>query len=223
MIKLCIFDLDGTVLDTLGSIAHFGNYALAKNGIEPIPVNDYKYLVGNGIANLVKNMLKLRECYSDELFATVFADYDSAYNADASFGVSIFEGLKEQLDALRAAGKKLAIVSNKPDFATQAVVSALYGEGYFDFVTGQKPGGALKPDPGVVCAVMRDFGVKESECMYFGDTSVDMLTGKRAGIYTVGVLWGFRSKDELLGSGADAILETPDALSASVFDYERLE
>lgn len=218
MIKLCIFDLDGTVLDTVGSIAYYGNYALKKNGIQPIAEDEYKYLAGNGIANLIKNMLEVREVYSDELYKKVFSDYDNAYNSDVAFGSHMFDGLKDELDTLKSKGIRLAIVSNKPDFAARTVVSALYGEGYFDFVTGQKPGVALKPDPNVVLSVMRKFGVSAGECMYFGDTSTDMITGKRAGLYTVGVLWGFRLRDELLQSGADVIVEQPKGLAKLVFD-----
>ena len=212
MIKLCIFDLDGTVLDTVGSIAYYANSALVKSGIEPIPDDEYKYLAGRGIASLVRGMLEYRGCYTDELYSRVFHDYDTAYNGDVTYKTRIFDGLKEVLDAMREKGIKLAIVSNKPDFAAKTVVSALYGEGYFDFVTGQTPGGALKPDPTVALSVMDSFGVSREECVYVGDTSTDMKTGKNMGVLTVGVLWGFRGKDELLESGADVIVERPDEL-----------
>ena len=89
------------------------------------------------------------------------------------------------------------------------MVKALYGEGYFDYVTGQTPGGILKPDPSVVLWVMEHFGASREECLYFGDTSTDMQTGKNAGIFTVGVLWGFRGREELLENGADLLLEHP--------------
>ena len=212
MTKLCIFDLDGTVLDTVGSIAYYANSALVKNGIEPIPDNEYKYLAGRGIANLVRGMLEYRGCCTEELYARVFHDYDVAYNKDVTYKTRIFDGLKEVLDTLREAGIKLAIVSNKPDFAAKTVVSALYGEGYFDFVTGQTPGGILKPDPTVALSVMDSFGVTREECVYVGDTSTDMKTGKNMGVLTVGVLWGFRGKDELVESGADVIVENPSEL-----------
>lgn len=212
MIKLCIFDLDGTVLDTVGSIAHYANGALEKNGIEPIPTAQYNYLAGNGIASLVRGMLEYRGCYSEELYARVFRDYDTAYNADVAYGTTIFDGLLETLDAIKARGVRMAIVSNKPDFAAQTVVKALYGEGYFDFVTGQKPGGVLKPDPTVVLRVMESFGATPDECLYIGDTSTDMKTGKNAGMFTIGVLWGFRGREELLESGADLLVEQPQEL-----------
>ncbi len=212
MIALCIFDLDGTVLDTVGSIAYYANGALEKNGVEPIPTEQYKYLAGRGIANLVRGMLEFRSCYSDELYARVYHDYDTAYNADVAYGTTIFEGLKEVLDELKSRGIRLAIVSNKPDFAAQTVVKALYGEGYFDFVTGQVPGGILKPNPTVVLDVMNRFGATREECLYIGDTGVDMQTGKNAGMKTVGVLWGFRGREELLRDGADVLIAAPNEL-----------
>lgn len=219
MIKLCIFDLDGTVLDTVQSIAYYANSALEKNGVEPIEVKEYNYLAGRGMANLVRGMLHFRNCYSDALFEKVLHDYNTAYNADVAYKTTIFPGLKETLDAIKARGIRMAIVSNKPDFATQTVVRALYGEGYFDFVTGQTPGGILKPDPTVVLSVMEDLGATREECLYIGDTSTDMQTGKNAGMFTVGVLWGFRGRDELLENGADLIIEQPHELYDHILSH----
>ncbi|MBO5953616.1 MAG: HAD family hydrolase [Oscillospiraceae bacterium] len=212
MVKFCIFDLDGTVLDTVHTIAYYGNGALSKHGVEAIPVQEYKYLVGKGAANLVKNMLHFRQCYSDDLFEKVFADYNTAYNADVTYKTTIYDGLLEVLDSLKQQGMTFAIVSNKPDYATQVVINALYGKDYFAYVTGQKPGAALKPDPTVVFEAMAALGAAKEECVYIGDTSTDMKTGKNAGLYTVGVLWGFRGKEELEQTGADAIAETPARL-----------
>lgn len=212
MIKYCIFDLDGTVLDTVHTIAHYVNGALNKHGVESIPDEEYKYLVGKGAANLIKNALNFRQCYSDGLFEKVFAGYNTAYNADVTYKTVIYDGLLEILDDLKQQGMTFAIVSNKPDYATQLVINALYGEGYFAYVTGQKPGAALKPDPTVVFEAMAALGAKKEECVYIGDTSTDMKTGKNAGLYTVGVLWGFRGREELEQNGADAIAETPAKL-----------
>ena len=212
MIKLCIFDLDGTVLDTVQSIAFFANSALEKNGIQPIDPQEYRFLAGRGIANLIRGMLDFRSCFSEELYEKVFYDYDTAYNADVSYKTTIFEGLKEVLDQMKAKGIQIAIVSNKPDFAAQTVVRKLYGEGYFDFVSGQVSGGILKPDPTVVLSVMNRFGATREECLYIGDTSTDMQTGKNAGMFTVGVLWGFRGREELLENGADLLIDSPDEL-----------
>ena len=212
MIKLCIFDLDGTVLDTIHTIAYYGNYALARHGIEPIATEEYKYLVGTGMVNLIKKMLEFRGCYTEQLFEAVLHDYDEAYNADASYKTEIFNGLSEVLDSFKSMGLKLAIVSNKPDLPTRLVTEKLYGKGYFDYVTGKRDGVPLKPDPTVVFDVINRFGISADECVYVGDTATDMHTGKNAGIYTVGVLWGFRGEVELREGGADAIVSTPDEL-----------
>lgn len=210
--RLCIFDLDGTVLDTVGSIAHYGNLALQKHNIEPIDVKEYQYFAGDGAKNLISRMLNYRGCYSEELHASVFRAYNEMYNADVTCKTVIFDGLKEFLDLLKADGYQLAIVSNKPDFAAKTVTNALYGEGYFDCVVGQKEGSALKPDPHEVLAVMQELGVEAKDCVYVGDTDTDMKTGKNAGLYTIGVLWGFRGREELEASGADVIVATPKEL-----------
>ncbi len=214
--KLCIFDLDGTVLDTVGSIAHFGNLALEKHNIEPIDVKEYQYFAGDGAKTLIKRMLNYRDCYSDELHASVFRIYNEMYNADVTCKTVIFDGLKEVLDQLKDEGYRFVIVSNKPDFAAKTVVNALYGEGYFDRIVGQKEGSILKPDPHEVLTVMQDLGAEAKDCVYVGDTDTDMKTGKNAGLYTIGVLWGFRGREELEASGADAIVATPEELYKTI-------
>ena len=209
MIKLCIFDLDGTVLDTVHTIAYYGNYALSKHGIEPIDDDEYKYFAGNGAVNLIKRALKFRNCLTDETFQKVFADYNTAYNADTSYLTGPFDGIKETLDAMKAQGVQMAILSNKPHFATCGVITALFGEGYFDRVYGQRENVPIKPDPTAVFGIMQELNARPEECLYVGDTGTDMKTGKNAGLYTVGVTWGFRSKDELLQNGADIIIDRP--------------
>ena len=216
MIKLCIFDLDGTVLNTLDTIAYFANQALIKNGISPIETKAYKYLVGGGIKQLIHKMLAYRGLSSEELYCRVYEDYDQAYSADVAYKTVIYDGLKEVLDALKHRGVALSIVSNKPDNVTRGVVHALFEEGYFAYVTGQVPGGALKPDPTAVLSLISRMGISPEDCVYIGDTSTDMLTGKNAGIFTVGVTWGFRDREELTAHGADAVIDTPAELLAWV-------
>ncbi len=212
MIKLCIFDLDGTLLNTIGTISHYGNLALKKNGIDGITEDTYKILVGTGIKNLIKGMLEFKGLYSQELFSKVFEVYDTAYNANTYYKTEIYRGVKETIDEIKARDIKTAVVSNKPDFATQEVVSHFFGENYFDFVTGQKPGAPLKPDPTAVFEAIRTLGVSPEECIYIGDTGTDMKTGKNAGLYTVGVLWGFRGEAELAQNGADEIINRAEEL-----------
>ena len=212
MIKLCIFDLDGTVLDTVTTIAYYGNLALSKNGIEPIDVEEYKYFAGNGAVNLIKRALRFRDALTDETFEKVFADYNTAYNANTSYLTAPFEGIQETLDAIKAQGIKMAILSNKPHFATCGVINSQFGEGYFDCVYGQREDVPIKPDPTAVFGIIEECNVQPEECLYIGDTGTDMKTGKNAELYTVGVLWGFRGKDELLQGGADTIIEKPQQL-----------
>lgn len=212
MIKLCIFDLDGTVLDTVHTIAYYGNYALSKNGIEPIDAQEYKYFAGNGAVNLIKRALRFRDMLTDAIFEKVFADYNTAYNANTSYLTAPFEGIKETLDAIKAQDIKMAILSNKPHFATCGVIHSLFGEGYFECVYGQRENVPIKPDPSAVHQIMEQFHVKPEECLYIGDTGTDMQTGKNANLCTVGVLWGFRGREELQASGADFIIEKPKQL-----------
>ena len=214
--KLCIFDLDGTVLDTAPSIAHYGNLALKTYGIEPIDEKEYKYFAGDGAKILIRRMLEYRGCCNDTLHASVFKTYNELYNADVTCKTVIFDGLKEVLDLLKADGYRFAIVSNKPDFAAKTVANALYGEKYFDCIVGQREGSALKPDPGEVFAVMKALGANAKDCVYVGDTDTDMKTGKNADLYTIGVLWGFRRREELEKNGADAIAATPEELYKTI-------
>ena len=212
MIKLCIFDLDGTVLDTVHTIAYYGNYALSKHGIDPIEVKEYNYFAGNGAVNLIKRALRFRNALTDDTFEKVFADYNAAYNADTSYLTAPFDGIVDTLDAMKSRGVKMAILSNKPHFATCGVITSLFGEGYFDRVYGQREDVPIKPDPTAVYQIIHELQVKPEECLYIGDTGTDMKTGKNAGLRTVGVLWGFRGKEELVENGADVIIETPQEL-----------
>lgn len=212
MIKLCIFDLDGTVLDTVHTIAYYGNFALQQNGIAPIDDEEYKYFAGNGAVNLIKRALRFRDALTDETFQKVFADYNTAYNADTSYLTAPFDGIQETLNAIKAHGIQMAILSNKPHFATCSVITSLFGEGCFDRVYGQREDVPIKPDPTAVLQILDELGAKPEECLYIGDTGTDMKTGKNAGLYTVGVLWGFRGKEELLENGADITIEKPHQL-----------
>lgn len=212
MVKLCIFDLDGTLLDTITTIAYYANSALEKHGVAPISVERYKYLVGKGAVNLIHNALRERGCDEETLFARVFEDYNAAYNGNVTYLTAPYDGIVPLLETLREKKIRAAIVSNKPDFATQAVVREVLGDGFFDYVTGQVDGVPIKPDPTAVWNIIHRFGVDRSECIYVGDTSTDMQTGKNAGLFTVGVLWGFRERDELETSGADVIVAHPDEI-----------
>lgn len=211
MFKACIFDLDGTVADTLESIAHVANQVLEHFGLAAQPVDDYKYFAGDGGDMLMercfqatggdrKNLKEAQQMYRD-----VFA-------ADPLYRVKPFTGIPQLLEELKSRGMKLGILSNKPHEAVVPAIKGLFGEDLFDAVQGQQPEIPRKPDPAGAWAIAKRFGVKPEECLYMGDTNTDMRTGKSAGMYTVGVLWGFRTREELEEAGADCVISRPGEL-----------
>lgn len=205
MTKLCIFDLDGTLTNTIPAISHFGNNALAKFGFPEIPADRYKILVGNGRDLLIHRMLEEVGADNEENFDNVGKAYDAGYEADPLYMTAPYEGITELLDDLKAAGIKIAVLTNKPDNVAQDVVKLFFGN-RFDLIVGQKPGGKVKPDPEGAFFIAKELGAEASECVFIGDTYVDISTGKNAGMESIGVLWGFRDEAELLNAGADHIV-----------------
>lgn len=218
--KCVIFDLDGTLADTLSSIAYFANRALTQCGYDAIPLEKYRYLVGNGAKNLVLGMLRTVGA-AESAYDRVAPVYNDGYDSDALYLTKPYDGVLELLDALRARGVKTAVLSNKPDRTTQKVCAALF-DGKLAAVRGQRADTPRKPDPEAVRLLLAELGCTAEECVYVGDTDTDMQTGRNAGAFTVGVLWGFRDEKELVENGADAIIAHPMEL-LSYFDCERAE
>lgn len=211
MTKLCIFDLDGTLTNTIPAISHFGNSALEKFGFPSIPDDRYKILVGNGRDLLIHRMLEEFDADNDENFDNVGKAYDAAYEADPLYKTAPYDGITELLDNLKNAGLKIAVLTNKPDNVAQDVVK-LFFQNRFDLVVGQKPGVKTKPDPEGALNIASELGVTTSECVFIGDTYVDISTGKNAGMKSIGVLWGFRDEAELKNAGADVIVSHPSEI-----------
>lgn len=211
MIKAVIYDVDGTVLDTLSTIAYYGNKALENFGFATLPVENYKYYAGNGAKVLVERMLAALEVSVEDNFDKVFGYYNEIYNASPVGITKPFDGIEELARTLKDMGIKQAVVSNKPDFATRGVMSALFTD-EFDRVYGAREGIKLKPDPEALLSVLAEFGVKPDECLYVGDTCVDMDTGVNAKVETIGVLWGFRTEEELREHGATYIVDKPEQI-----------
>ncbi len=208
MIKACVFDMDGTVSDTIESIRFFGNNALKKYGLKGHTADDYKIMVGNGAAILVRRMVEKNGCTDEEVYQKVLKEYNETYDNDFLYLTKPYDGIIELLDALRERGILTAVLSNKPHSTTLKVADALFGD-RFDVVFGQREGKPIKPDPTVLKEILADWGIDPQECMYLGDTGTDMKTGKGGGAFTVGVLWGFRSEQELRENGADVIISMP--------------
>jgi len=209
MIKACLFDLDGTLLDTLTTIAYYGNYALDKHGFETAEVSCYKNFAGNGAVKLCERMLKFSNSYSQESFDKVYRCYMDAYDANPTYLTKPYDGIVEMLASLKQKGIKVGVISNKPDFAARSVVNAVLPKKLVDDVQGQIDGIPVKPDISGPMQVLSRMGVKPCETAFIGDSGVDMQTGKNMGSFSVGVSWGFRSADELTENGADCIVSQP--------------
>ncbi len=209
MKKAVIFDLDGTLSDSIASLKYCGDRALAPFGYGPYLESDYKYFVGDGAANLIKRAL-IKSGDRDLIhFDEAFALYKKYFAADCMYQVKPYDGIPELLKALKERGIHIAVLSNKPHVQTQEVIQALFGEDCFDVVRGQKEGVPIKPDPAGVFAILEELGLTAADLLYLGDTATDMRTGRGAGAFTVGALWGFRDRKELEESHADAIIAHP--------------
>lgn len=211
MVKLCIFDMDGTTVNTINSIAHFANNALNKYGLSSIDTEKYKIIVGNGAKVLIERAIELTGG-TKEQFEKVLVEYNTTYDNDFMYLTEAYDGIIDMLTALKEMGVESIILSNKPHSTALKVSDALFGEDLIKRCFGGRDGIPLKPDPQAVCEILELEGVKKEECVYIGDTSTDMKTGKSAGLFTVGVLWGFRGREELETSGADVIISNPAEL-----------
>lgn len=209
--RAAIFDLDGTLADTLRDIAESMNFALAEAGRPPRAIDEYRYLAGQGVDHLTRQALG-NAAADEAVVERVKATYLARYGAHKYDHSGPFAGIAEMLDELQRRGVRLAVLSNKPDHATAAMISELFARWRFDVVRGARPGEPLKPHPAAATAVAAALGVRAKECVYVGDTRADMLTGSGAGMFTVGVLWGFRDEAELRESGADAVVQHPREL-----------
>lgn len=212
MKKAVIFDLDGTLSDSIQSIKYCGDAAVAAYGYGPFSVEQYKYFVGDGAENLVKRMLV--EAGDTELihFEEAFARYKELFREGCVYKVKPYDGIPELLTALKEKGIAIAVLSNKPHAETIQVIETLFGKDYFDFIQGQKENVAIKPSPEGVFQILEQLNLSAEDILYLGDTATDMKTGKSAGAFTVGALWGFRKREELEENHADAIIEHPPEL-----------
>lgn len=211
MIKACIFDLDGTLADTLESMAYVANEIMQKYGLKTLPTDNFRYYSGEGADMLMQRALK--DAGDKELihYEEGRRLYREMFAADPMYKVVPYEGMPETLKELKKCGIRLAVCSNKPHPAAVKVIAQLYGDD-FDMVLGQSDAIRRKPAPDGPLMIAGKFGVRPEECMYVGDTSTDMKTGKAAGMFTVGALWGFRDREELNTNGADLVAEHPTDL-----------
>ena len=208
-IKAVIWDLDGTLLNTLDDLAASVNAALAMNGMPLRSTEEVRAFVGNGIRNLMIRAVPGGE--ANPAFDKALEDFIRHYGAHSRDRTRPYDGILEMLDKLSAEGVKHAIVSNKIDFAVKALSRAYFGERMCAAI-GDDPSRARKPAPDSVFAAMREMGVTAQETVYVGDSDVDVLTARNAGVPCVAVLWGFRDEACLRAAGAERLARTPDEL-----------
>ncbi len=212
MTKLAIFDLDGTLLNTIDDLAGACNHALRECGHPVRELHEYNRLVGKGIYNLFRGALPEghRTDKDVKMMADVFIPYYDAHKCDLTCP---YRGIPEMLRKISAAGVMLAIASNKYQAGAESVVSSYFNEFKFVRILGQREGYPIKPDPGIIMEIMDEAGCRSrDEVIYAGDSNVDMETGINAGVRTVGVTWGFRSRDELQAYAPWKLADSPEEL-----------
>jgi len=206
MYKAVIFDLDGTLLDTLTDIATSANFVLENYNKSPLPIEDYNLLVGQGAAQLFKDLLPE---LSLEEQNNALALFEKHYEKQFSINTKIYEGISKVLTFLQVRDIKMAVLSNKPNSFTKKCVMKYLKNWKFDAVYGIREGIERKPNPAGVIEILKELDVKAEDTLFVGDTKVDMLTAKNSNMDSIGVLWGFREKEELINNGAKFIVKDP--------------
>lgn len=216
MYKACVFDLDGTLTDTLDSLSYSVNETMKEVGLPPITREQCREFVGNGAKVLIEKALRASGDESLSHFDRAFRAYQRIFDENCMYHVKPYPGITDMLAKMRADGLKLGVLSNKPDRQAVHVVDDVFGKDVFDYVQGQKEGIPRKPDPAALLAIGSHFGVSPEEMLYVGDSEVDAATGRAAHTDTILVLWGFRTKRELRDAGAMKLAETTDEILESI-------
>lgn len=211
--KAILFDLDGTLLDTLRDLADSGNEVLAARGFPSHPVDAYRTFIGNGMMNLVRDIFPDGH-RPDEGQETdqVLVEYREAYGRNWKNTTRPYEGINELLDTLTEQRIPIGILSNKAHDFTEKCVDAFLGNWNWDVVLGAREGIPKKPDPAGAIGAAERLGVTAADCWFVGDSDVDMFTAVNAGMHAIGVNWGFRSAEELRAAGAEIVIQNPAEL-----------
>lgn len=221
MIKLAIFDLDGTVLSTLTTINYFVCRTLKKYGLEPITEEECCGFAGNGPKKLLTRSFAYRGVTDEEIVKRAIEDYIADYDSDPFYLTEPFDGVFEMLRGLKEQGIKIAIVSNKQDSSVKLAAEHFFGD-LVDLAFGSREGVPTKPHPDSVLPVVSHFGVTPDECAFIGDSDVDVLTGINLGCaLTVAVTWGYRSVEVLTESGAKVFANTVEDIIKIITEFNR--
>lgn len=217
MTKLAIFDLDGTLLNTLDDLAGACNHALKECGCPVRPIEEYRMLVGRGITNLFRGALPEGR-RSEEMVEKMRSHFLPYYNEHKCDLTRPYDGIIELLNELKEAGIALAVASNKYQAGTEKLVARYFADYDFVKVLGQREGFPIKPDAAIVFEAMEGIpGISRDETVYCGDSNVDMQTGLNAGVRTIGVTWGFRSREELAAYFPWLLADSPSEISDALF------
>lgn len=208
-VKAVIFDLDGTTLDTVESIGNTLNRVLEENGLKTHPIDSYKMFAGDGQIELVKRALRASGDEKLEHFEKVMNRYIELFKTGCTYNVKPYDGIRELLENLKKRNIKIAIFSNKQHNNVTDIIDDIFGKDYFDMLLGQREDHDKKPSGQGIDIILNHINILPENCIYVGDTSTDMMTGKNYGLYTIGVTWGFRDIEELIESGADNIVNHP--------------
>lgn len=215
MTKLMIFDLDGTLLDTIRDLTNATNWVLKRHGYPTHPTQAYHYFVGNGVTRLIERALP-QQARKMEIIKELQQEQVAYYQAHCLEQTAPFPGVAQALRALRQRDVLLAVATNKPNAPAQQLVRKFFAGIDFFAICGQREGVPTKPDPTVLLSIIEHAGVEKAQVLYFGDSDVDMLAAQNAGVKGIGVSWGYRTRQELQRAGAHAIIDKPE-------DFLRLE
>ncbi|MCR5635938.1 MAG: HAD family hydrolase [Clostridiales bacterium] len=207
MLKLCIFDLDGTTADTIEDLSHAADYALRKKGLPTHTLDEYKYFVGNGIPKLISRAAKTEDKAVLQELLRDFKDYYAKHLTDKT---KPYSGIDEMFKTLTNKGVQLAVYSNKADEYVGIILKKLFSDVSFLWYAGNREGYSPKPDVELMERYLKRYNIKPEECLFIGDSNVDIQTAKNAKMRSCGVLWGFRTREELENEGADFIAAEPE-------------
>lgn len=206
MKKLLIFDLDGTLLNTVTDLGKACNYALEQMGFAPHPIQAYSYMVGNGVRNLME---KAHPDADPSTIDQLLAHFKEYYNDHCLDSTKPYPGIPELLSELDSRGIAIAVASNKYQAATDKITRGCFPDMKFVAIEGQREGRKRKPDPSIVFSILEQFPVPKREVIYVGDSAIDIETARRACVESIGVSWGFRPVTELRRANADHIVTRP--------------
>ena len=208
-IKCAVFDLDGTLLNTIKTIKHYLNFALNKNNLASVSEESCMSFVGNGARMLVRRALVELGVDDESIFQRVFSDYNIAYDSNPYYLTEIYPGIVDLLSSLRQMNIILCVLSNKPDYATRKAIERFFPD-CFHIVRGGIEGAPLKPSPDALNGILSELGISPSETAYIGDSETDVMTARNSRVaLCVSVCWGFRTIEQLNSAGADMIVDNP--------------